>query len=97
MSARVEHIRREIDQLAPTEAQELFADLQQAYAFRLVSLDESAPQVDNLSHADQMKLEALRRDVQEAADQLDRGEGIEIEWAAKRASRHQAFAARQTA
>jgi hypothetical protein len=82
--------RREIDQLAPTEAQELFADLQQACSSRLVSLDESASQVDNLIHSDQMKLEALRRDLQKAADQLDRGEGVEIDWAAKRASRHQA-------
>ena len=50
-----------------------------------------------LSEADQLKLESLRRDIQHAADQLDRGEGMEMDWDAKLAARHSAFAARHPA
>ena len=97
MSATVEHIRQEIDQLAPDEVQELFADLQQEYPLRLLRVEETAPDLSNLSEADKIKLEALRRDIQEAADSLDRGEGIQIDWDAKLARRHQEYAARQAA
>ena len=95
MTAVVERIRQEIDRLAPDEAQELFTDLQQDYAFRLVPLDESAPQVDNLGETERTKLEALRRDIQLAADSLDRGEGRELDWDVFLAERHRSHAARQ--
>lgn len=95
MTATVEHIRQEIDQLAPEEAQELFADLQQDYPLRLLRAEETAPDLSNLGETDQVKLEALRRDIQEAADSLDRGEGMQIDWDAKLARRHQEHAARQ--
>ena len=97
MSSTVEHIRQEIDQLAPDEVRELFTDLQQEYPLRLLQVEETAPDLSNLSEVDKIKLEALRRDIQEAADSLDRGEGIQIDWNAKLARRHQEYAARQAA
>ena len=36
MSAAVQHICREIDQLAPDEARELFANLQRQYSLRII-------------------------------------------------------------
>jgi Arc/MetJ-type ribon-helix-helix transcriptional regulator len=46
------------------------------------------------TEADQSKLADLRRDVQVAVDQLDRGEGIRNRnWAEKLAERHRAHAA----
>ena len=95
MTAAVERIRQEIDQLGPDEAQELFANLQEAYPLRLLQVDEEVSDLSNLSDSDKIKLETLRRDVQEAADSLDRGEGIPMDWDAKLARRHQAYAARQ--
>ena len=97
MSSTVEHIRQEIDQLAPDEVRELFTDLQQEYPLRLLQVEETAPDLSDLSEVDKIKLEALRRDIQEAADSLDRGEGIQIDWNAKLARRHQEYAARQAA
>jgi hypothetical protein len=97
MSTAVEHIRQEIERLAPQEIQELFADLQREYPLRLVHLAETAPDLSNLSEAETIKLESLRRDIQEAADSLDRGEGIQIDWDAKLARRHLEYAARQAA
>ncbi len=97
MSSTVEHIRQEIDQLAPDEVRELFTDLQQEYPLRLLQVEETAPDLSNLSEVDKIKLEALRRDIQEAADSLDRGECIQIDWNAKLARRHQEYAARQAA
>jgi hypothetical protein len=97
MSSTVEHIRQEIDQLAPDEVRELFTDLQQEYPLRLLQVEETAPDLSDLSEADKVKLEALRQDIQAAADSLDRGEGIQIDWDAKLARRHQAYAARQAA
>ncbi|MCB1276785.1 hypothetical protein [Prosthecobacter sp.] len=97
MSSTVEHIRQEIDQLAPDEVRELFTDLQQEYPLRLLQVEETAPDLSDLSEADKVKLEALRQEIQAAADSLDRGEGIQIDWDAKLARRHQAYAARQTA
>ncbi|GAA5136802.1 hypothetical protein GCM10023213_12490 [Prosthecobacter algae] len=47
--------------------------------------------------ADATKLERLRQDIQTAADQLDRGEGIEMDWEAKRARLHRDHAARHPA
>ena len=84
-------------QLAPDEVRELFTDLQQEYPLRLLQVEETAPDLSNLSEVDKIKLEALRRDIQEAADSLDRGEGIQIDWNAKLARRHQEYAARQAA
>lgn len=95
MTAVVEKIRREIDRLAPEEAQELFADLQQDYAIRLVPVEETALKVDELSGADRAKIAALRHDIQLGIASLDRGEGIEIDWGAKRARRHEAYELRQ--
>ncbi len=44
------------------------------------------------------RLAALRRDVQIGIDQLDRGEGIHnLDWDARLAERHRAFAARHLA
>lgn len=97
MRAVVEKIRREIDRLAPEEAQELFADLQQDYAIRLAPEEEPALKVEDLSDADQAKLAALRHDIQLGIASLDRGEGREIDWGAKLASLHEAFALRQKA
>lgn len=95
MTAVVKKIRKEIDRLAPEEAQELFADLQQDYAIKVVSVEETALKVEELSDADQAKLAALRHDIQLGIASLDRGEGIEIDWDAKRARRHEVFACRQ--
>lgn len=95
MTAVVEKIRREIDRLAPEEAQELFADLQQDYAIRLVPAEQPALSVEELSDADQAKLAALRHDIQLGIASLDRGEGREIDWDAFLAERHAAYAARQ--
>lgn len=49
---------------------------------------------ERLSEADQAKLESLRRDIQVGVDQLDRGEGIELDWDAKMAKLHRERAAR---
>lgn len=95
MTAVVEKIRREIDRLAPEEAQELFADLQQDYAIRFVREEQTALRVEELSDADQAKLVALRHDIQLGIDSLDRGEGREIDWDAFLAERHAAHATRQ--
>ncbi len=52
---------------------------------------------EGLSEADQTKLESLRRDIQVGIDQLDRGEGSEIDWDAKMAKLHREHAARKLA
>ncbi len=95
MTAVVEQIRREIDRLAPEEAQELFADLQQDYAIRFAHVEDTAPNVAELSGADQAKIAALRQDIQLGVASLDRGEGQELDWNAFLAERHSAYAARQ--
>lgn len=46
-----------------------------------------------LTAADELKLERLRRDIQIGIDQLDRGEGKEMNWDAFLAERHRALAA----
>lgn len=92
MTAVVENIRQQIDRLAPEEVQELFAGLECDYAIRVVHTEIK---VEELNAADQAKIAALREDIQLAADGLDRGEGIEIDWDAKLARRHAAFALRQ--
>ena len=51
-----------------------------------------------LTEEEQSKIAALRQDVQHAADQLDRGEGIrDFDWDAFLAERHRAHAARKSA
>ncbi len=50
---------------------------------------------ERLSETDEVKLESLRRDMQHAADQLDRGEGSEMNWDEFFADRHRAYAERQ--
>ncbi len=49
---------------------------------------------EHLSEAEQAKLESLRREIQVGVDQLDRGEGIEIDWEAKMTRLHRERAAR---
>jgi antitoxin ParD1/3/4 len=49
---------------------------------------------EGLSEADQTKLESLRRDIQVGIDQLDRGEGSEMNWDEFFAQRHRAYAER---
>ena len=51
---------------------------------------------ERLSGDDEAKVESLRRDIQHAADQLDRGEGIEIDWDAKMAKLRGEYAARHS-
>ena len=48
-----------------------------------------------LSESDQAKLESLRGDIQAGIDQLDRGEGIEIDWNEFRAERHHEYAVKR--
>jgi hypothetical protein len=60
--------RPESDQRSPDEAQELFTDLSQEYPLRRLHVDERAPALSNLGEAGKIKREALRRDVQGAAD-----------------------------
>lgn len=88
MSPNVERIRQKIAKLAPDELRELFTDLQQEYPLRMLQAEETAPDLSDLSEADKIKLEALRQDIRAAADSLDRGEGIEIDWDAKLAQLH---------
>lgn len=92
MSPNVERLRQKIARLAPEELQELFTSLQQAYPLRWLQVEETAPDLSDLREADRVKLEALRHDIQAAADSLDR---IEIDWDTKLARLHQAYAARQ--
>jgi antitoxin ParD1/3/4 len=49
---------------------------------------------EGLSEAEQTKLESLRRDIQVGVDQLDRGEGSEMDWDAFFSDRHRAYADR---
>lgn len=97
MTATVESIRTQIDRLAPDEARELFAALQHDYAVHLMQDEERALDMAELTEADRAKIEALRQDVQHAADQLDRGEGSEMDWEAFLTERHRAHAARPQA
>lgn len=92
MSPNVERLRQKIAQLAPDELRELFTDLQQAYPMPLLQVEETAPDLSDLGETDKVKLEALRQDIQAAADSLDRGEGIQIDWDAKLAERHRSRA-----
>ena len=50
---------------------------------------------ERLSEADQAKLQSLRGDIQVVIDQLDRGEGREMDWDEFFAERHRAHAERQ--
>ncbi|WP_395740180.1 hypothetical protein [Prosthecobacter sp.] len=95
MTAVVQNIRQQIDRLAPEEVEELFAELETDYAIRVIHQTQRPIKVEELSAADQAKHAALRHDIQIAADSLDRGEGIEIDWDEFLAERHRAYAARQ--
>jgi hypothetical protein len=53
-----------------------------------MSLDTS-----QLSPEDQAKLASLRIDIQHGMDQLDRGEGIEIDWDTKLVDLHKRYEA----
>jgi antitoxin ParD1/3/4 len=50
---------------------------------------------ERLSESDQAKFDSLRRDIQIGIDQLDRGEGSEMDWNEFFADRYRAFAERQ--
>ena len=76
MSPNVERLRQKIALLTPDDRRELFTDLQQAYPLRWLQVEETAPDLSDLREADKVKLEALRQDIQTAADSLDPGEGI---------------------
>lgn len=52
---------------------------------------------EGLSEADQTKLDSLRRDIQVGMDQLDRGEGSEMNWDEFFANRHRVYAERHRA
>jgi antitoxin ParD1/3/4 len=52
---------------------------------------------ERLSESDQARLECLRRDIETGINQLDRGEGIEIDWNEFRAERHREHAAKHPA
>lgn len=52
---------------------------------------------EGLTEADQAKLDNLRRDIQIGMDQLDRGEGSEMNWDEFFAQRHRAHAERHRA
>ena len=95
MTAAVEHIRQQIDLLAPAEVQELMEELQHDFTFYPASTTHTTSMVRELSATEHAKLEALRQDIQIAAEQLDRGEGKEIDWDAFLSERHRAYAARQ--
>lgn len=95
MTAAVEHIRQQIDLLAPEEVQELLEELQHDFTFYPAATTYTTSIVRELSATEHVKLEALRQDIQIAAEQLDRGEGIEIDWDAFIEERHRAYAAHQ--
>ncbi len=52
---------------------------------------------ERFSESDQAKFASLRRDIQHAADQLDRGEGNEMDWDEFFAERRRAYAERHHA
>lgn len=77
------------------EVRELFTALPQAHPPQPPQAEATAPDLSGLREADQVKLEALRHDIQgAAADSLDRGEGLEIDWDAKLAGPHRRHATR---
>ena len=49
---------------------------------------------EGFSHTEQTKLESLRRDIQIGIDQLDHGEGSEMDWDSFFTERHRAYADR---
>lgn len=81
-------VRRSVDSGAYHDADEFFISV-------LSNLKEliEAP----LSETEQTKLADLRKDVQHAAEQLDRGEGVaQLDWDAFLAERHHAHAVRHS-
>lgn len=78
MSATVERIRQEIDQLAPDEVRELFTDLKKNYSFQMSHLDsddeEDAAAVEAIWEAE---LSQRVKDVEEGRVQLISGQESE--------------------
>ena len=66
----------------------VYADLSRRLTEQELSL------IHIFSEAEQTKLESLRRDIQVGVDQLDRGEGSEMDWDAFFSDRHRAYAER---
>ena len=50
---------------------------------------------ERVSESDQAKLKSLSRHIESGVDQLERGEGIEIDWDAKMAKLHREHVARK--
>jgi antitoxin ParD1/3/4 len=66
------------------------------FFIRVVSMYKDQVE-EGLSKAEQTKLDSLRRDIQVGVDQLDRGEGGEMDWDSFFAERHSAYAQRERA
>lgn len=83
MSASVEHIRREIDQLAPDEARELFANLQRDYSIHVVSHPEKDLASDEAAAAEwDAEIDARVKEIEEGKTQLISGEEFQRNTAA---------------
>lgn len=81
-------VNRSVAEGAYSNADELFINVLSIYKDQVE---------ERLSESDQAKLESLRSDIQAGIDQLDRGEGIEIDWNEFRAERHREHAAKDPA
>jgi hypothetical protein len=83
MSATVEHIRQEIDQLAPEEARELFANLQRDYSVQIVaSPDDETDSVASIDAEWDAELDARIKDIEQGKVQLISGDEFERNTAA---------------
>lgn len=71
MNATVEHIRNQIDRLAPDEARELLLDLQRRFPSRLDSTDASSAIDDASAEAEwDVEIEARLKEVEQGKVQL---------------------------
>jgi hypothetical protein len=69
MTATVEHIRKQIDNLAPDEARELLLDLQRSYAVPLIP-SENADDDAEVEAAWEAEIDGRMQDVEEGRVQL---------------------------
>jgi len=82
-------VQKSVDSGAYQSADEFFVSVVATFKEQVES---------RLTAEEEAKLATLRADVQHAADQLDRGEGIrDFDWDAFLADRHRAHAARNSA
>ncbi len=78
MSATVERIRQEIDQLAPDEVRELFTDLKKNYSFQMSHLDSDEEEDEAAVEATwEAELSQRVKDVEEGRVQLISGQESE--------------------